>query len=78
MTARHTYRVQVDDFSVTRRTTVVYVAPPDGLDRLRPVVGRLTFVDRNAHLAFIAVAAERLADTEAYEREAMRRGVLPL
>jgi hypothetical protein len=74
-------RVEVDRFDQGRhRATVLYVdadhPPPDLAARLAPVVedavARLGRPDARLLLA------ERIADAEAYEREAARRGVLAL
>lgn len=77
-------RIEVNDFRPGRapRTTVVYVpaeVDPATVQVLAPVVDRL-MADAGglAPLAVVAALAERLADEQAYEREAGRRGVLAL
>lgn len=89
-----TVRLEVERFDTTAsvpRTTVVYVPSVNELDpaiaaHLQPHVARVVEevaqqLDRHpedAALLLAAELAERLADAQAYDREAARRGVLAL
>lgn len=82
-------RVQVDSFGAAgTRTTVLYLeqAPPEIAAKAEPIIEKLVaeLVNRcgltraDARLLLFAELVEHLADVEAYEREAARRGLLPL
>lgn len=84
-----TCRIEVDTLN-PRRTLVAYFdtdVPPALAEQLRPVVddalaqvraGGLNLIDSDACLLLAAEVAQLVADGEAYEREAARRGVLAL
>lgn len=87
-----TLRVEVDRFDAgVRRTMVAYVPsvdeiPADVVAVLDPLVRRhvdelavrLDLHREDAALLLVAELTERKVDADAYDREAARRGVLPL